>query len=131
MEDRINKQDFFKKVYKVVKQIPKGRVTTYGAIARHLGEPLAARLVGLALNQSFENDEFIPAHRVVNRIGLLTGKKHFGNTQAMQQLIENEGVCVTNDRVDNFDKLLWLPYKELKKPKKIKKTKQSLSKNYA
>ena len=110
---------FFDKVYRVTRLIPPGRVTTYGAIARFIGEPRAARMVGWALNNCHGMDEFIPAHRVVNRNGLLTGKHHFDTPGIMQQLLENEGVNVVNDRVLNFDNLLWEPVKELDADKYI------------
>ena len=82
---------FFERVYQVVLQIPHGRVSTYGAIASYLGSPGAARMVGWAMNQSHTHPEFIPAHRVVNRMGLLTGKHHFQGKNLMQELLENEG----------------------------------------
>ena len=89
--------DFFSKVYEVTKRIPYGRITSYGAIARYLGSGRSARMVGWALNVSHSNREFIPAHRVVNRNGLLTGKFHFGNSTTMEQLLENEGIIIEND----------------------------------
>lgn len=103
-----NEKSFFDKVYEVVKQIPFGRVTTYGAIARKIGSPQSARMVGYALNAS-HNQEDIPAHRVVNRQGMLSGKHHFEGTNLMQQLLENEGVNVKNNQVAEFDKLFWQP----------------------
>lgn len=106
-------QNFFEKVYQVTKLIPYGRVTSYGAIAKHLGTALSARVVGWALNNSHSYKNFIPAHRVVNRNGLLTGKHHFPTPSLMQQLLENEGVIVKENRVQNFDKLFWDPSKEL------------------
>jgi len=105
-------KDFFEKVYEVVRHIPSGRVTTYGAIARYLGTGRSARLVGWALNQSFRSGIFIPAHRVVNRKGLLTGKHYFGFRDTMKQLLENEGVEIVNDRVVRFDELFWDPAKK-------------------
>ena len=95
--------DFFSKVFEVTKCIPYGRVTSYGAIARYLGSGRSARMVGWALNTSHTNREFIPAHRVVNRKGLLTGKHHFGNSTTMAQLLENEGIIIENDRIINFE----------------------------
>ena len=89
----MNKNDFFDKVYDVVRQIPEGKVTSYGAIANYLGVKKSARLVGWAMNAS-HGDNSIPAHRVVNRIGLLTGKHHFGGTKVIQQLLENEGILI-------------------------------------
>jgi methylated-DNA-protein-cysteine methyltransferase-like protein len=94
---------FFEQVYKVVKQVPPGRVTTYGAIARYLGAPGAARMVGWAMNQSHTHSEFIPAHRVVNRIGLLTGKHHFSGRNLMQEFLENEGAIIDENRILNLD----------------------------
>jgi len=108
-----NENDFFKMVYEVTKLIPFGRVTSYGAIARYLGTGRSARMVGWALNISHTRPEFIPAHRVVNRNGLLTGKHHFGNSSTMQQLLENEGLIVEDDRVLNFTENFWDPTSEL------------------
>jgi methylated-DNA-protein-cysteine methyltransferase-like protein len=105
--------DFFSKVYEVTKCIPFGRITSYGAIARCLGSGRSARMVGWALNVSHSNREFIPAHRVVNRNGLLTGKHHFGNSSTMEQLLENEGIIIENDRIINFKEKFWDPGKEL------------------
>lgn len=109
MEEKIN---FFEQVYEVVKQIPRGRVTSYGAIARYLGAAKSARMVGWAMNSAVK-DEDIPAHRVVNRNGLLTGKHHFMGTFAMQQLLEEEGVKVKEDRIQQFEKHFWDPRREL------------------
>jgi methylated-DNA-protein-cysteine methyltransferase-like protein len=106
--------DFFSRVYEVTKLIPCGRVTSYGAIARYLGTGQSARMVGWALNVSHTRPEFIPAHRVVNRNGLLTGKFHFGNTSTMQQLLENEGFHVEDDKILNFNEKFWDPSLELK-----------------
>ncbi len=104
---------FFEKVYSVVKQVPPGRITTYGAIAKYLGTARSARMVGWAMNQSHASGEFIPAHRVLNRNGVLTGKHHFGGPNVMKQLLENEGIKVDNDRVTDFDRHFWDPLKEL------------------
>lgn len=104
---------FFVKVYEIVKRIPKGRVTSYGAIAEYLGTRGSARMVGWAMNASHTDVNNIPAHRVVNRTGLLTGKHHFGGISVMQQLLENEGIEVVNDKVVNFEELFWDPFKEL------------------
>lgn len=101
--------DFFKRVYEVTKAIPCGRVTTYGAIAKSIGSPQSARMVGWALNNCHTLTEFIPAHRVVNRNGLLTGKHHFRTPDLMQQLLESEGVKVVNDKVAGFHDLFWDP----------------------
>jgi methylated-DNA-protein-cysteine methyltransferase-like protein len=107
-----SKKDFFQKVYKVVKMIPSGRVSTYGLIAKYLGSQKSSRVVGYAMNASHQNSD-IPAHRVVNRLGLLTGKHHFSGITLMQNLLESEGVKIQNDRVINFKKFLWDPSKEL------------------
>lgn len=104
---------FFQGVYQVVVQVPHGRVTTYGAIASYLGSPGAARMVGWALNQCHTYHEFVPAHRVVNRMGLLTGKQHFQGRMLMQELLENEGVVIEDNRITNFEELLWDPVREL------------------
>lgn len=99
---------FFEKVYAVVRQIPVGRVTSYGAIARAIGAPQSARMVGWAMNASHTHAD-VPAHRVVNRIGLLTGKHHFHGTSLMQQLLENEGIVVKNNQVQDFSDVFWDP----------------------
>lgn len=103
---------FFQKVYQVVRQIPEGRVTSYGAIAKYLGAARSARMVGWAMNASHQDDT-IPAHRVVNRQGLLTGKHHFGGTNLMQQLLENEGVVIHSNQIQNFKDCFWDPQHEL------------------
>lgn len=105
-------QNFFEKVYEVARQIPRGRVTSYGAIARYLGAARSARMVGWAMNGAGGMDD-IPAHRVVNRKGLLTGKFHFQGTNLMQQLLENEGIKVENSQVVDFKKHFWDPADEL------------------
>jgi len=105
---------FFEEVFNVTRLIPSGRVTTYGAIARYLGTGQSARVVGWALNNSNYFESYIPAHRVVNRKGLLTGKHHFGNANTMRQLLENEGVRIENDLIMNFEQHFWNPGKELK-----------------
>ena len=102
---------FFDKVYEVARLIPYGRVTSYGAIARYLGAAKSARIVGYAMNGSFGKD--VPAHRVVNRNGLLSGKHHFEGTNLMQQLLESEGIIVKENQVQNFNELFWDPSKEL------------------
>lgn len=102
---------FFEKVYEVAKQIPYGRVTSYGAIAKYLGATRSVRMVGYAMNGSHGKD--VPAHRVVNRKGLLTGKHHFDGTNLMQQLLESEGIKVVNNQIQNFDKVFWEPSTEL------------------
>jgi len=104
---------FFQKVYEVARLIPYGRVTSYGAIAAYLGAKGSARMVGWAMNASFSAKEDIPAHRVVNRNGMLTGKSHFGSPVLMQQLLESEGIEVINDKIVNFEDYFWDPVKEL------------------
>lgn len=108
-----NSSNFFDRVYAVAKQIPYGRVTSYGAIATYLGTAKSARMVGWAMNASHGNDE-IPAHRVVNRKGLLTGKHHFDGTNLMQQLLESEGIIVVENQIQNFENVFWNPSSELK-----------------
>ncbi|MCF8273778.1 MAG: MGMT family protein [Flavobacteriaceae bacterium] len=103
--------NFFEKVYEVAKQIPFGKVTSYGAIAEYLGAARSARMVGYAMNGSVAKD--VPAHRVVNRKGLLTGKQHFDGTNLMQQLLESEGIIVKDNQVQNLDTHFWNPIKEL------------------
>lgn len=105
--------DFFQQVYEVVKQIPPGKVTSYGAIAKYLGTAGSARMVGWAMNASHSHPEFVPAHRVVNRNGLLTGKHHFDNPNAMQELLEAEGFKIEDDQILNFKENFWDPIKEL------------------
>jgi len=108
-------KDFFTRVYEVAVRIPYGRVTSYGAIARYLGSGQSARMVGWALNHCNTYKEFVPAHRVVNREGLLTGAHHFGTASAMEQMLENEGVRVEDNQVVDFEKLFWDPNKEGRK----------------
>ena len=102
---------FFDRVYVVARLVPYGRVTSYGAIANYLGAARSARMVGYAMNASHTKD--VPAHRVVNRKGLLTGKHHFDGTNLMQQLLESEGVIVKENQIQDFEKLFWDPFKEL------------------
>lgn len=109
----MNNEGFFDRVYDVARLVPTGRVTTYGAIACYIGSGRSARMVGWAMNNSHTQKVFIPAHRVVNRMGILTGKNHFGNSSTMQQLLENEGAIIENDRIVNFDELFWDPAVEL------------------
>jgi methylated-DNA-protein-cysteine methyltransferase-like protein len=106
-------EGFFEKVYEVTRLIPYGRVTSYGAIARFIGSGQSARMVGWALNSSHTLPDFIPAHRVVNRNGLLTGKHHFGNSSTMRQLLENEGIIIEDDQIINFSERFWDPGKEI------------------
>ncbi|MEP5340910.1 MAG: MGMT family protein [Algibacter sp.] len=103
--------NFFDKVYEVAKLIPYGKVTSYGAIAKYLGAARSARMVGYAMNGSHNKD--VPAHRVVNRKGLLTGKHHFDGTNLMQQLLESEGVEVIDNQIQNLESVYWDPSKEL------------------
>jgi methylated-DNA-protein-cysteine methyltransferase-like protein len=105
--------DFYSQVYEITRLIPIGRVTTYGAIAKALGVGKSSRLVGIAMNYSHDIIPLVPAHRVVNRNGLLTGKHHFTKDLTMQQLLESEGILVKNDQVQNFQAILWDPMKEL------------------
>lgn len=108
-----SQSDFFRDVHEVARLIPRGRVTSYGAIARYLGIKRSARMVGWAMNQA-HGDQSVPAHRVVNRAGVLTGKHFFeGGEHMMQQLLEAEGVTVQNDQVVDFEKFFWDPVKEL------------------
>ncbi len=104
-----NRKNFFQKVYEVVCQIPYGKVTTYGTIAEYIGSKSSARMVGWALNNTKYNLNNIPAHRVVNRNGLLTGKLYFGGTNTMKTLLENEGIKIKNDKIIDFEKRLWKP----------------------
>ncbi|QTY26254.1 MGMT family protein [Flavobacterium sp. CS20] len=100
--------DFFEKVYDIVRQIPQGKVTTYGAIAKALGAAKSSRTVGYAMNASHQYDD-VPAHRVVNRNGVLTGKHHFPGTDVMQQMLEAEGIKIKDDKIINFEQHLWTP----------------------
>lgn len=104
---------FFSRVYEVTRLIPYGRVTSYGAIARYLGTAGSSRMVGWAMNNSHNISEYVPAHRVVNRNGLLTGKHHFPGSGMMQELLENEGVRVADNQIIDFQKYFWDPNKEL------------------
>lgn len=106
-------ENFFERVYEVVRKIPRGRVTSYGHIAAYLGTKGSARMVGWAMNSSHSALPSVPAHRVLNRNGVLTGKHHFGLPNLMQELLENEGIEVKDNCVVNFSKLLWDPAKEL------------------
>jgi methylated-DNA-protein-cysteine methyltransferase-like protein len=107
-------KDFFQMVYQVVRLVPKGRVTSYGAIAAYLGAKGSSRLVGYAMNGAHKVKPKVPAHRVVNRVGLLTGKNHFDTPFQMQELLEKEKIKVQNDKVQDFEKIYWDPAKELK-----------------
>jgi methylated-DNA-protein-cysteine methyltransferase-like protein len=105
---------FFDEIYQVVARIPYGRVTTYGAIARYLGTGKSARMVGWALNKCYAAGFTVPAHRVVNRKGMLTGKHYFGSENLMRELLEQEGAIIENDIIVNFKEIFWDPEKELR-----------------
>lgn len=107
---------FYDRVYWVVRQIPAGKVTSYGAIAEFLGTKGSSRMVGYAMGNSFKIFPPVPAHRVVNRIGLLTGKHRFGSPDLMQQMLESEGIVVEKDQVQNFKELFWNPTEALDLP---------------
>jgi methylated-DNA-protein-cysteine methyltransferase-like protein len=109
---KLNEDNFFEKVYNVVRLIPYGRVTNYGSIAKYLGSPQSSRAVGYAMNSS-HNKSDNPAHRVVNRMGLLTGKHHFFGSNLMKKLLESEGIVIVNNQVQNFNILYWDPNIEL------------------
>lgn len=109
----MSESTFFNDVYEVVRLIPRGKVTTYGAIARYLGSGKSARVVGYAMNASFTVIPKVPAQRVVNRIGMLTGKHHFATPTLMQELLEKEGICIKEDAILEFEKYYWDPTKEL------------------
>ncbi|MDX9847709.1 MAG: MGMT family protein [Tenuifilaceae bacterium] len=106
-------QNFFEKVYAVTRLVPVGRVTSYGAIASYLGSPQSARMVGWALNSTKRCPQWVPAHRVVNRNGLLTGKMHFPGSETMRELLESEGIVIENDRIQGFDSVFWDPNREI------------------
>jgi len=111
--ERKTPTDFFEMVYQVVRLIPKGRVTSYGAIARYLGSAGSSRLVGYAMHGAGKKKPKVPAHRVVNRVGLLSGKLQFDTPYQMQELLEKEKVKIKNDKVVDFDKVYWDPNVEL------------------
>ncbi len=108
-----DRYSFFDDVWAVVRKVPKGRVTTYGAIANYLGTRSSARMVGWAMNAAHQAAPKVPAQRVVNRNGMLSGKAHFETPTRMQELLEKDGVKVVNDTVQDFDRLFWDPAKEL------------------
>ena len=112
-EKKKTDDNFFDRVFSVVKEIPRGRVTNYGAIANYIGTGLSSRMVGWAMNSSGVSKYPVPAHRVVNRNGMLTGKHHFATPTLMKELLEAEGVVVVNDQVKDFKKLFWDPAVEL------------------
>lgn len=105
--------NFFEQIYEVVNLIPNGKVTSYGAIAAYLGSKGSARMVGWAMNSSHSSKKNVPAHRVVNRNGQLTGKHHFGGPDIMQQLLENEGIIIIDNQIRNLSNHFWDPSKEL------------------
>ena len=105
--------NFFEKVYQVARLIPYGKVTNYGSIAKYLGAAKSARMVGWAMNNSHNQMQEVPAHRVVNRKGLLTGKHHFDGTNLMQQLLESEGIIIIENQIQELEKVFWDPMKEL------------------
>ena len=105
----MKRNDFYEDVYQVVRLIPYRRVSTYGAIARYLGAASGARLVGYAMNASHTQAHYVPAHRVVNRHGLLSGKQHFATPTKMQELLESEGLSIENEQVKDFEKQFWDP----------------------
>ena len=107
-----NTDNFFDRVYEVVKQIPYGRVTNYGSIAKYLGSAKRSRAVGYAMNAS-HNIADVPSHRVVNTVGLLTGKHHFFGSNLMKDLLESEGIEIVDNQVNRFDSLYWDPCHEL------------------
>ncbi len=113
LKDITNKHSFFADVWDVARQIPKGRVTNYGAIANYLGTKMSARMVGWAMNGAFHAKPKVPAHRVVNRNGMLSGKMHFATPDLMQTLLEKEKIEVKKDKVVRFNELFWDPAKEL------------------
>ena len=113
-KSKAKKNNFFKRVYAVARKVPRGRVTSYGAIAKYLGAGKSSRMVGWAMNSCGSVIPPVPAHRVVNRIGLLTGQHHFSYPGQMRELLENEGVEVVNDQVKDFMTIFWDPVKELK-----------------
>lgn len=105
--------DIYSKIFDVARRIPKGKVCSYGIIAEYVGARGAARMVGWAMNKSHRQEEYIPAHRVVNRNGLLTGKHHFPGENMMQELLESEGHTIINDQIQDFTKVLWSPNESL------------------
>lgn len=101
--------DLYDRIYDLVRQIPQGRASSYGAIAEYLGSKGGARMVGWAMNKAHHQELYVPAHRVVNRQGLLTGKHHFPSANMMQELLESEGIVVIDDQIQDFDKVFWSP----------------------
>ena len=113
LKDLVNRHSFFEDVWDVARRIPKGRVTSYGAIANYLGTKMSARMVGWAMNAASYAKPKVPAHRVVNRNGMLSGKMHFATPDLMQQLLEKEKIEIKNDKVVCFNDIFWDPVKEL------------------
>lgn len=109
-----SQEDLYEVIYEIVRHIPKGRVSSYGVIAAAIGLKYGARLVGYAMNHAHNASKKVPAHRVVNRNGMLTGKHHFGSDDAMQQLLEKEGIKVVDDCIVDFEKIFWNPAEEMK-----------------
>tara|TARA_R110002050_G_scaffold41242_1_gene100093 strand:- start:96713 stop:97072 length:360 start_codon:yes stop_codon:yes gene_type:complete len=107
-------KDFFDRVYQVARLIPAGRATNYGAIGKYLGAARSARMVGWAMSGCTKSESDIPAHRVVNRLGILSGKNHFSSPTRMQELLEMEGIEVKNDQIVNFKEIFWDPEVELR-----------------
>ena len=112
-KNTVNEYSFFADVYDVVRQIPKGKVTSYGAVAAYLGTKLSARMVGWAMNAAHTAKPKVPAQRVVNRNGMLSGKHHFATPTAMEELLKKDGVAVKKDTVVDFKKRFWNPAEEL------------------
>ena len=112
-EQGLGSRNFFEDVFEVVRLIPRGRVTNYGSIAKYLGSGLSSRMVGWAMNASHVANPPVPAQRVVNRNGMLTGKHHFATPTLMEELLKQEGVVVVKDKVIDFEKLFWDPAKEI------------------
>ena len=108
-----NSENFFQLVYQVCREIPKGRATSYGTIAKYLGSGRSSRMVGWAMNNAHGQNKSVPAHRVVNRNGQLTGKMHFANPMEMEVLLKKEGIIVKNDQIVNFKEVFWDPNIEL------------------
>ncbi len=109
----MSNSDLYQNIYDVVRLVPKGRVTSYGAIAKYLGVARSSRVVGWALNQSHGLKPKVPAHRVVNRLGILSGKAHFSPPELMQKKLEEEGLIIINDQIQNFDEVFWNPLNEI------------------
>lgn len=112
-QEKPNKENIYDAIYDIVRAVPKGRITSYGAVAAAIGVTSGARVVGYAMNMSFGTKPKVPAHRVVNRNGMLTGKHHFSPPEKMQELLEREGIRVKGDKVVDFESLFWDPMKEL------------------